>query len=116
MPMMRPHVRAKVEKNCEYHEALAAQYEQLMHQSAAGNGSRNGSKREQQTGDPKLKYLCELHTEVAKQLREVLGTSAASAIEDALAARTVRRDDRGMIPQPSFAPPPRRAPTRARMH
>jgi len=108
---MRPHVRAKVEKNCEYHEALAAQYEQLMHQSAAGNGSKK-----EQAGDPKLKRLFDLHTEVAKQLREVLSTAATSAIEDALAARTVRRSETGMIPQPTFAHPPRRAPARSRMH
>ena len=129
---MRPHVRAKVEKNCEYHEALAAQYEQLMHKAEASGAKESAAQAAPARGsaaqaapakgdaaqaDPKLQHLFDLHTEVAKQLRELLAADAPPAIQQALASRTVRRSDVGMIPEPRFAAPPRRAPVRsARVH
>ena len=86
---MRSNTRAKLEKNTEYHEDLAASYERLI---AEATGSKKSA-----TPDPGLKYLAELNAEAAKQLRAVLGTDVPPAIEQAVASRTVRRQQAGRL-------------------
>ena len=71
---MLPTVRAKVTSNCEYHEALASNYERLIAE-AKGRKGRDVDN---------FKYLLELHTETAKQLRAVLADERPAAIREAM--------------------------------
>jgi hypothetical protein len=80
---MRSRIRSNVEKNTEYHEALASGYDRLIHQAAAGKKDHHP--------DPKLAYLAKLHGDVAKQLRDVLAQDTPRAINQAVAERLVRR-------------------------
>jgi hypothetical protein len=81
--------RAALIKNTEYHEALAEGYERLIAEATGG--------RKSATPDPNLKYLAELNAEAAKQLRDVLGSEAPPAIEQAEASRAVRRQQVGRL-------------------
>lgn len=86
---MHSRVRSAVEKNAEYHEALADGYDRLINEASGG--------KKDHKADPNLAYLAKLHGEAAKQLRDVIGADQPPVIGQAVANRKIRRQRTGRL-------------------